>query len=501
MNLASDKLLFVFDMANNHMGRVEHGLRIIREVAEACRGFDFRFGLKFQYRDLDTFIHPDYRGRDDVKYVKRFSETRLSDEEFRAMKAEADRLGFLSVCTPFDEASVDRIEAHGIEVIKIASCSFTDWPLLERVVKADKPILASTAGATLDEIDAVASFLEHRRKQFALLHCVAQYPTPPHAIELNQIRFLQTRYPGVCIGFSTHEPPDFLDSVKMGVAAGAVIFERHVGVPTADIKLNGYSAAPAQVAAWLAAARDAVAVCGVQGRRHAFSAEEAASLRALRRGAFATRNIWAGERILPQDVFLAIPTTEGQVAANDLSKYTEYYAQADIAARAPVLYAGVRRVETRERVYAIVQQVKALLARSGVVVPGKADLEISHHYGLDRFEEFGLTMITVVNREYCKKLLAMLPGQKHPEQHHKHKEETFHVLWGDVHVALDGAASDCGPGDVITVEAGVRHQFETRGGCVIEEISSTHHVDDSFYTDPAVGANTRRKTLVTYWMG
>ena len=61
--------LFAFDMSNNHLGRLDHGLRIIREVREASRGFDFHFAFKFQYRHLDTFIHPDYQGRSDIKYV------------------------------------------------------------------------------------------------------------------------------------------------------------------------------------------------------------------------------------------------------------------------------------------------------------------------------------------------------------------------------------------------------------------------------------------------
>ena len=161
---------------------------------------------------------------------------------------------------------------------------------------------------------------------------------------------------------------------------------------------------------------------------------------------------------------------------------------------------NVKFVETREKIYAIVQRVKILLAQSGVVVPGKADLEISHHYGVDRFDKFGITMITVVNREYCKKLIAILPGQMHPEQLHKQKEETFHVLWGDAQVTLDGVTTEHKKGDVVTVEPGVKHEFGSRGGCVIEEISSTHFVDDSFYTDPAVAANKSRKTLLTYWM-
>ena len=69
--------LFVFELANNHMGDVEHGLRIIEEIAAVAQCFDFRFAFKLQYRDLDTFIHPDFVDRIDIKYIKRFSETRL----------------------------------------------------------------------------------------------------------------------------------------------------------------------------------------------------------------------------------------------------------------------------------------------------------------------------------------------------------------------------------------------------------------------------------------
>ena len=189
------KPLFVFEMANNHMGDVDHGIRTIRAMREACNGFesDFEFAFKLQYRDLDTFIHSSTRGRDDIKYVKRFEETRLSDDGFRALVAEMKGQGFRSVCTPFDEHSVARIEAHGIDTIKIASCSFTDWPLLESIALTNKPLIASTAGATLDEIDNVVSFFLHRSKDFTLMHCVAEYPTPEASLHVSQIGLLKER--------------------------------------------------------------------------------------------------------------------------------------------------------------------------------------------------------------------------------------------------------------------------------------------------------------------
>jgi N-acetylneuraminate synthase len=119
---------------------------------------------------------------------------------------------------------------------------------------------------------------------------------------------------------------------------------------------------------------------------------------------------------------------------------------------------------------------------------------------MDHFAEFGLVMITVVNREYCKKLIAMLPGQTHPEQYHLKKEETFVILHGSMTLWLEGEQREAGRGDVITVQRCVKHKFHSKEGVVFEEISSTHFPDDSIYTDTSIAANTRRKTLLTYWL-
>jgi quercetin dioxygenase-like cupin family protein len=157
-------------------------------------------------------------------------------------------------------------------------------------------------------------------------------------------------------------------------------------------------------------------------------------------------------------------------------------------------------VNTREIVWKIVQDVKSFLHTTDVVLPGQAELEISHHYGLDRFYETGITMITVVNREYCKKLIIVLPGQTHPEQYHNQKEETFVILHGEVDLTLNGKTQILKKGDVITIEREVRHIFTTKTGCVIEEVSSTHYVNDSYYTDENININKNRKTFVTHWL-
>ena len=46
-------------------------------------------------------------------------------------------------------------------------------------------------------------------------------------------------------------------------------------------------------------------------------------------------------------------------------------------------------------------------------------------YYPENFLKTGATIINCINREYCKKILVLLPGQSHPAHFHKKKEETF----------------------------------------------------------------------------
>ncbi|MBF0445514.1 MAG: N-acetylneuraminate synthase family protein [Magnetococcales bacterium] len=492
--------LFILEMANNHMGSVEHGLHVIREFAKVCKGFPFRFAFKMQYRQLDTFIHPDYRDRMDIKYVKRFSETSLSRDDTRSLVAEIKAQGFLSICTPFDPESVDIIIEDGFDVLKIASCSFTDWPLLERIGKCDLPVIGSTAGIQTDDIDNVVSFMSHRKIKFTLMHCVAEYPTPNENLQLNQIDFLMERYPDIPIGYSTHEEPFESDIIAIAIAKGCKVFEKHVGVPTEQYDINGYSATPQQVFAWLTAAQKAFTICGVSNRRIEPTQKERDSLISLRRGIYAKNDLVAGKRIEDANVFMAIPTKPGHITANNWSKYNYYYATQSIKKGEPILESNSRSKQIRTQIEDIVNRVGELLKAGNIIIPQDSQLEISHHYGLENFEKTGISMITVVNREYCKKLIVVLPGQSHPEQYHKQKEETFHVLHGTLDVTLDGVSKKCYPGDVVTVEKGVRHAFGCENGVVLEEISSNHSQDDSFYSDPEISKNTNRKTFVSFWL-
>ncbi len=492
--------LFIYDLANNHQGDVAHASAIVSEMGRVTREAGARAALKFQFRQLDTFIHPDFQHRTDLKYVKRFTETKLSMDDFANLAAKAKQAGMLTMSTPFDEESVDIICEMGLDVIKVASASADDRPLLEKIAQVNKPVVVSTAGLRSDEIDWLVNFLDTERVDFALMHCVALYPTPNDKLQLNQIRYLKERYPEIPIGWSTHESPDSLSPVQLAYSLGARLFERHVGINTSAYKLNAYSSTPDQVAAWLSAFRAAKAMIGAAERPPA-PLEETMTLKDLKRGVFATRAIAAGETIGRADVFFAIPMQDEQMISGLFRP--GMVADRDYGAREALRETiGTQEANDQQLIYQIMLQVRGILNSAGVHINEDASIEISHHYGLRRFREYGAVIITCINRDYAKKLVIQLPRQKHPYHFHKQKEETFQLLAGDLEIVKDGERFAMRPGDTLLVEPNQWHKFHTLDGCIFEEISTTHHNSDSFYEDPAIARldRTQRKTGVDTWL-
>jgi sialic acid synthase SpsE/quercetin dioxygenase-like cupin family protein len=490
----SNKPIIIFEMANNHMGDIQHGLFIIREfrkIADKYRDtFDFSFKLQLRHPSI---IHPDFINRMDLSHIKRFSETRLSDEHFFILKMEIEKQGFISMCTPFDELSVDKMLDLDFQMFKIASCSCGDWFLMEQFGKVDKPIIISTACAGQKLLDNVVAFFQNRKKQISLMHCVSSYPTENKDLSINQIGYLKNRYKDIRIGYSTHEAPDSINSIFMAVAAGAEIFEKHVGVPTEKYSLNAYSCSPEQIDLWLSAAREAYLMNGWWQGRMDFVESAVKGVGSFIRGTFAKKTIAAGEKFTARDLFLAIPNCKDQLLVFDASKYAEFTAKTNIEKDAPVMIDEIIIKNTQEVVDKINRSVVAMLTEANVPFPNGVKSSISAHYGVDRFSEYGAVIIDIINREYCKKLIVMLPGQKHPSHTHKLKEETFHVLHGDLHVVLDGKEHNLKIGDLLTVGRNQKHSFDTQGGIIFEEISTTHYKNDSFYDDESIKQFSERK--------
>jgi N-acetylneuraminate synthase len=148
-----------------------------------------------------------------------------------------------------------------------------------------------------------------------------------------------------------------------------------------------------------------------------------------------------------------------------------------------------------------VHEVKAMLNEAQVHLGTDFTIEYSHHYGMENFREVGAVLIQCVDREYCKKLIVQLPGQRHPSHYHATKEETFQVLHGVLHCEIDGHHRMLEPGDTEIVMPGVFHSFWTDTGVIFEEISTRDLSGDSFYEDKSINRLERseRKTVVDHW--
>jgi sialic acid synthase SpsE/mannose-6-phosphate isomerase-like protein (cupin superfamily) len=492
--------LFVCDMANNHQGEVEHGLKIIDQIGDALNQRGVKGAIKFQFRHIDTFIHPDFTDIPNIKHIPRFIETRLPDEDYAVMTQRIRDKGLVSIATPFDEDSLALLQKLEIEIIKVASCSATDWPLLAEIVKYNKPVIISTAGASLDDIDKIVFFMADKKVDFALMHCVGIYPTPVNKLALNQIKVLRHRYPEVTVGFSTHEEPDYYQAIRVAYALGARIFERHVDVKAQGKSMNAYSSDADQIGNWVDAYLETVAACGPEKRPPA-DRDEVASLNTLKRGAYAKGDIAQGQELGRKDVFFAMPLQEGQLTSGHFVRGMA--ADRDYLAKQP-LSEELAEFEASDEQYIdkIIRQIRGILNEANVHVGPEFNIELSHHYGLHRFREFGAVIIDCVNRGYCKKLLVQLPRQKHPYHHHRIKEETFCILHGQAEIEINGERKRYRPGDMVVVEPGQWHKFQTSEGVIFEEVSTTHHNDDSVYDDPAIAKKQRedRKTVVKNWI-
>jgi N-acetylneuraminate synthase/sialic acid synthase len=144
---------------------------------------------------------------------------------FQACRRLADRRKVAMFATAFDEPSADMLEKVPVPAYKIASGGLTDTALLTHVAKKGKPIILSTGGGTLDDIDRAVATIRPINPHLALLHCTASYPAVFEEQNLRVIGTLRRRYPELVIGWSCHVHN--ISTAMAAYALGARIIEVH----------------------------------------------------------------------------------------------------------------------------------------------------------------------------------------------------------------------------------------------------------------------------------
>jgi N-acetylneuraminate synthase len=315
--------LFILEMANNHLGNIERGLRIIADFARVVRFNNVRAAIKLQFRDVDRFIHSEFRERRDIRYIKKTLDTRMTRRDYATLVDAIRKSGCLPSATPFDEKSVELCVELGVPIIKLASSDLNDWFLIESIAKTRKPVIASSGGSSLKDTDDLVTFFTNRNIPLALNHCVSIYPSEDEELELNQIDFLRRRYPNNTIGFSTHEYHDWESSILIAYAKGARTFERHIDIESDGVHVSPYCSTPAQIDTWFKAYHRAQTMCGgSDGVKRNPPEKEHKYLDGLVRGVYARRELSEGHVLLhenlDEDVYLAIPLQKGQISCREL---------------------------------------------------------------------------------------------------------------------------------------------------------------------------------------
>jgi sialic acid synthase SpsE len=307
-------------MANNHLGNVDRGLKIIGEFAQVVRFNNIRATIKLQFRDVENFIHRDFRNADE-RYIKKTVRTRMSDQDYATLVKAIRKAGCMATATPFDERSVDLCCELGIPIIKIASSDLNDWILIEKIAKTKKPVIVSTGGSSVKDMDDIVAFFANRSIPLGINHCVSIYPSEDSQLELNQIDFLHNRYPENAIGFSSHEYTDWTNSMLIAYAKGARMFERHIDINSDGAKVSAYCSLPHQTDQWFKAYYKAKEMCGSPGTQKRISPKaEVQYLDGLVRGVYAKTDLPEGYSLTDDDVYLAIPLQKGQLSCRELMR-------------------------------------------------------------------------------------------------------------------------------------------------------------------------------------
>ena len=226
--ISDDTSCFVIaEIGHNHQGSVERAQQLF--VAARDCGVD---AVKLQKRDNRTlytralYDSPyDNENSFGATYGAHREALELDRGAYVELQACARELGLVFFATAFDVPSADLLAELDLPAFKIASGDLRNTPLLRHVASFGKPMLVSTGGATIEDVDRAVEAVLPINEQVCLLQCTAAYPAAVEELNLQVIATLRERYPELVVGLSDHQ-----DGIAMSLVAymlGARVLEKH----------------------------------------------------------------------------------------------------------------------------------------------------------------------------------------------------------------------------------------------------------------------------------
>ena len=245
--MLNNNIYIIGEIGQNHNGSVTIAKQIIDIVAQEVH--ESLFGLKLKKMNAVKFTKRDLteelsKSQMDKSYSSphsfgnTYGEHRafleLSDEQHFELYKYAKFLGFEFVETLCAIGCLSLLKLFYPDKLKVASRDLTNLPLLNALAETKIPIILSTGMAGKKELDDALEIINKHHSNIAILHCVSQYPTHPHNVNLNTIRYLLDNYSQYVVGYSDHTIG--ISAPIAAVAIGAKIIEKHI---TLDRAMKG----------------------------------------------------------------------------------------------------------------------------------------------------------------------------------------------------------------------------------------------------------------------
>ena len=222
------KSIIIAEVGQNHQG----SLKLAKKYVEvfASLGADV---IKFQTRNNKSLFSKDAYNKEynnDNAFAKKYGHHRekleLSYSDLKILKNLCRKLKVKFMSTPFDESSVELLKKIKVDLYKVSSFDLGNLPLINQIAKTKIPVVISTGGGDLKQIQESAKILKKNKSEHAILHCVSEYPCEYNKLGLEKIKKLSKLFPNTSIGLSDH-----FNGILSGPVAyllGARVFEKHV---------------------------------------------------------------------------------------------------------------------------------------------------------------------------------------------------------------------------------------------------------------------------------
>lgn len=217
----------IAEIGHNHQGSLQMAKELFR-AAKDCGAN----AVKLQKRNNRTlytremYNKPyDHENSFGATYGEHREVLEFGLEEYRDLQQYARDLGITFFATAFDFPSADFLAELDMPAFKIGSGDLTNIPLLKYVARFQKPMLVSTGGGTMEDVQRTYDAIMPINPQLCIMQCTSGYPCAFEEMNLRVVTTYREHFPDIVIGLSAHDSG--IAMALVGYVLGVRVIEKH----------------------------------------------------------------------------------------------------------------------------------------------------------------------------------------------------------------------------------------------------------------------------------